>query len=371
MPQVDIKIHSNTFEKGLNFDVDSKRQPPGTYRKAVNIDILSDGENTVIRSRPGTSLVKQLIDGAPYPTSGFLYSYGNVLAIKHAKFYVTSASAIRDCVVVFLVKKNTGLTTQYFEIHVYDTIADTVTVLYSKEVGSDYLATKFDSFVFSEGGIDSIYFTDQISEPKKLRCVLPSSGQLTDREIDLLRRYPGGNISITDILYNQYPSGGSGDRTFYYENQTTIDTLTQKKYNDDLLLNLEQTTGDQFKFDVDWSWSLTCQSGVAKATALVTLLNQAGGTIFSEGRDYSAPLFPHNESGSGTELNVTCNSGAYNATPFKWELNLQADITGGDPPAAYVHVSASLEIKNIQKVAGTKTYYLGSPTVRSKSHSRV
>jgi hypothetical protein len=60
----DKKIHISTLEKGLNADLDARRQPAGTYRDAENITLSAEGGMLSAQAYPGSRLLATLMQNA-------------------------------------------------------------------------------------------------------------------------------------------------------------------------------------------------------------------------------------------------------------------------------------------------------------------
>ena len=57
------KVTKNTFEKGLNSDIDPNKLPPTAYTDAHNVELVGDGDFFALRNVKGTTLKEQILAG--------------------------------------------------------------------------------------------------------------------------------------------------------------------------------------------------------------------------------------------------------------------------------------------------------------------
>lgn len=57
------KVTKNTFERGLNSDIDPNKLPPSAYTDAHNVELVGDGDFFALRNVKGTTLKEQILAG--------------------------------------------------------------------------------------------------------------------------------------------------------------------------------------------------------------------------------------------------------------------------------------------------------------------
>jgi len=57
------KVTRNTFEKGINSDIDPTKLPPAVYTDAHNVELIGDGDFFALRNVKGTTLEESILTG--------------------------------------------------------------------------------------------------------------------------------------------------------------------------------------------------------------------------------------------------------------------------------------------------------------------
>jgi len=145
------------------------------------------------------------------------------------------------------------MSNKLLKIWCYDTESDQLYELYEEQVPSDYVAPDriVDAKAYAENGLDILYFTDNASEVRQLRCEVPTgfvANSLTKSDLSVQRRGANGTITIDGIK----PGGSllSGSYQFAYR---MADPLTKRftKWSS-LTLPVQTTvTGDIISLGID------------------------------------------------------------------------------------------------------------------------
>lgn len=209
-----MDVTKNIFAKGLNSDLNKSFISTENYTLPTsNVGIVETGTFLALQNIKGTVNVQSITS----------ITNTVVLGAFESKYKINTTLGL-PCITVF-----TATTSGNFKIWCYDITNDTLYELYQSAIAGDYLTDDrvIDAKLFSEEGVDSIYFTDNYNEPRKLRCEIPagySPNFLTSFDLSLLRRGANGKISGYQVV-----SGGSlftGSYQFAYQ----MLTPDKKKY---------------------------------------------------------------------------------------------------------------------------------------------
>lgn len=207
-------ITKNTFDKLRNTDISQSSIMPNQYVAAHNVQASGEGSYFSLRNIKGTTEVQTIIasvaDGVDVP------------GLTKARFLINDV--LTQCVVIFTADEDNLL----LKIWCYDTENDDLYELFEETVESDYFTNDrvIDSVVFPENSTDIIYFTDNYSEMRQLRCVIPNSYSanfLNSYDLSLLRGGANGTITLDGVS-----SGGtllSGTYQFSYR---MVDPVNKK-----------------------------------------------------------------------------------------------------------------------------------------------
>lgn len=181
-----FQTHKNTYEGGLNTDIDPKKMAPSTYIDASDVTLTSNGVFYALRNIAGTSLLTTILP-TNYTVLGAFACRWNLLGVPNM-----------PCIVVFAAQSGGN-----FQILLYDTTNILVYTLYSTPLPSDYFSGDtgtVDAVLYPEKGQDILYFTDNYYEPRKIICNLPvgynftTQPLLTDTTMAVARRRAVGSV---------------------------------------------------------------------------------------------------------------------------------------------------------------------------------
>lgn len=200
------RLTKNSFEGGLNTDVDKSKLDPIFATEIHNLETIGDGKFYNLTNIKGTINVQDVINTAST----------EVLGVFRNRY--TISSVLVDCLTIMTASVADG-----FKIFCYDVENDTLYTLYTESIGGDYLTDDrvIDAIGYSENGIDYLYFTDNYNEPRVIRCEAPAT--LTSSDLSLMRRGANGSVVLDSIT-----SGGSllsGTYQFAYR---MVDPTTKK-----------------------------------------------------------------------------------------------------------------------------------------------
>lgn len=186
-----IKQYRNTFEGGLDTDTVNAYLKSNTYKDAQNVSLVTNGQFFSLTNIQGTYNV------GPLPgTDGSC----NIIGVFRTRF---NSSIGTNGVLIF------GYDTYNFKIWgavqaTGDPTDITYYEMYEEPLDGMQLQqlSTFDILIdaigFSETGFDSVYFTDNFHEPRKIRCLIPGTytpNFLKATEIGLLQRKAVGQIT--------------------------------------------------------------------------------------------------------------------------------------------------------------------------------
>lgn len=353
------KIFENRFNGGLVKDLDDKLKDPSTYTEGYHISIARGEKFGSIQNMRGTSLLANIL------TSHDSY---NLMGVQNVRAYIVS-SGVEDCVLFYTTAKDDVGPVYTFYIHLLRVSTSTVYKVYEETVTSSYMTASVDSLVSSEGGVDTVYFTSEVFEPRRIRCYFnTSSPTKTSREIELWRRYPRHPLTISNIIYN--PKGNSvvgSSHAIYIGNGAYIqNTSTNKEYDADFLLDVDTGFGESFTFELYWSINQQVEAdGATQVYTRIDVKNQAGASVsgFPKTNTLGASTSPPSTafySTSGTEY-LTSADGAYNSQPYSFIIDVEVLNGTGN----YL-VKGDVSIRNISRNNGDDSYSVGSPTSRTE-----
>ena len=155
------KIHKNTFTQGIDADTTIENFSKSKYKDAVGITVTADGEYSTVKARKSDEVVLELDPSE------------KIIKIVRCNF--KAKSIITESLVLFSVYSEiTSLANTDYTMNIYLYKNNTPTLIASYFIGSSF-ALKLnpedlfvDSVLFTERGTDNLYFTDGITEPKKL-----------------------------------------------------------------------------------------------------------------------------------------------------------------------------------------------------------
>jgi hypothetical protein len=186
------EVHKNTFEGGLNFDINIDNLQPNQYRNALNISIDSDGKFYAVKNLKGTTEVQQLFINTDASTPITADEQYNLLGVWAAYGFTTSDVIYPALVIVDAFLDSTS--NYKLRVSTYNTQTDTFNVIFTKTIvdasSSDLLSAAGDAIIYSEAGKESLYFTDNYSGMYKVPIKVNSATPYTEEEVTLIRKYP-------------------------------------------------------------------------------------------------------------------------------------------------------------------------------------
>lgn len=189
-----IVPHRNTFEGGLNTDSTPSFVKPNTYIDAQNVSLVTNGSFFSMENIKGT-----------YPL-GILPGTDlncRIIGTISVNFQIgdTGVTGLLPGVMVF------GYDLNHFKIWgvipdtgglglfgVYELYQEVLAPTFAIDI-NDYIV---DAIKFSEFGYDSVYFTDNFNEPRKINCIIPTiyfPNFNTPTQIGLLQRKAIGMVT--------------------------------------------------------------------------------------------------------------------------------------------------------------------------------
>jgi hypothetical protein len=181
------RLTRNTFEGGLNTDIDISKIDPIFYTDAHNLELVSNGKFHSFTNIAGTTDIKNLIGTGTNEVLGVF-----------ANTYLISGTA-KKCLTVFFTNNST------FNIWCVDVDAAATYKLFQETVDNAYLTSDnvVDAFGYAENNVDYVYFADDNKEIRSFRCEIPSpytDNFLSAADISVLRRGANGIITLDSIL---------------------------------------------------------------------------------------------------------------------------------------------------------------------------
>ena len=185
------RITKNNFSRGRNTDIDKNALEPVYFTDAHNVELTSDGNFLALKNLKGTVEVEGITNVAGT----------EVLGIFETFYKIDTASNVK-CLTIFTA------TNSLLKIWCYDTESDVKYELY-EEVVSNYLTSDriINADAYGENELDILYFTDNKSELRQLRCEIPSgfvANSLTEYDLSLQRWGANGQVTIGTVT-----TGGS------------------------------------------------------------------------------------------------------------------------------------------------------------------
>jgi hypothetical protein len=338
------KTYINKFSEGLDKDSDDKIRKNTTYKDAYHVELSGDSKYGAIQNIKGSSLVDTIL-------STVTYSNINVMGAFKARTYIVSDTDVEDCVYIFYIKNVSSVYT--FVIDLFRPSNNTTYNIFSSVESSSMMSASVDAFVIGEGGVDTLYFTTNILPPGRIRCVLDSTPLITERQQELFKRYPQHPLVISNIIYNPKSESAASDSHI-----VNLETISNPAGGDEwegkIVLDNDTQSGDQFRLFLDWDLSIDTTDVDALARIEIQVWN---GATYQALSGFPKQLYddtqggPQSDGGSET-IDITYNP--YLANPVLIDLITDAGGVLDDIGVA------SVEITNIQELAGGDNYSLGT-----------
>ncbi len=186
------KVHKNRFTKGIQQDIDRALPSEESYIDAENLILTGNATFYALENVRGTTELGTVLASA---------SASAVILGAFNCTFTTSTTPFKGLMV--FVKDGADL-----KIVGYDLDTNTAYQLFTDSGCYGVNDTiEIDGFLFAEGGLDVIYFTDNVNELRKVRCEIASpfvANDLRSEQLSVLRRSPNTVLEASD-----FPSGGS------------------------------------------------------------------------------------------------------------------------------------------------------------------
>jgi len=186
------KIHKNKFVKGIQQDIDRSIPSEDSYIDAENLILTGNATYYALENVKGTVEIGTILSSV---------DSGAVILGAYNCNFTTSVGSFKGLMV--FVKDGTNLRVVGFDI----ANADAYELFTENNVYGYNDIVELDAFLFAEGGLDVIYFTDNVNELRKIRCEIKSpfvANSLRKEQLSVLRRSPNAYIKA-----NSFPDGGS------------------------------------------------------------------------------------------------------------------------------------------------------------------
>lgn len=186
------KVHKNRFNKGIQQDIDRALPSEESYIDAENLILTGNATFYALENVRGTVEVGAVLASA---------SASAVILQAYNCNFTTSGSPFKGLMV--FVKDGTDLKIVSYDLDnnvSYELFTDSGCYGVNDTI-------ELDGFLFAEGGVDVIYFTDGVNELRKIRCDIPSpfvANDLRSEQLSVLRRSPNAQVK-----FNSFPDGGS------------------------------------------------------------------------------------------------------------------------------------------------------------------
>jgi len=213
-----MNIFENTFENGLNSDIDVKRQPQGTYRDAKNIEITGLGKFLTATNMRGNTKIADLIANTSISNNYYILGAFDVTVADYNNS--TSPTATPSLVKALIVFCKLNGSSKVFYITTNDgnfstgsNKYDLTSVEYTGDLAfPDY--GEMDAVVLGEKEHSNIYFTDNTNNLRKITCIIRDTNgragasgtagssfywNKNEVAISLFRHFPQDKLSIYTV----------------------------------------------------------------------------------------------------------------------------------------------------------------------------
>jgi hypothetical protein len=331
----------NKFPEGLDKDSDEKIRKNTTYKDAWHVQLTGDGKYGALQNLKGTTQITNIV-------SSIIYTNINVMGAYSARTLVNTTS-VEDCIYIFYGKNVASVYT--FHIDIFRVSSGVLYSAFSSTETSDVLTALMDAFTIGEAGVDTLYYTVSDKPLGRIRCILnTASPTITERQTELLKRYPSNTLQVSNILYTPKSEAGAA-------NDHKINLVTNTDTGDDWTgtaeLDNDTTGGDEF--DVAFAWDLYIDNQTTEATARIEV-EEWNGAAYVAVAGFPQEITDNTVGGettTGGTFTVNVDWNPYNSNPII--IRLYTDALGASDIA-----TASIEITNIYHVAGGDTYSMGT-----------
>lgn len=172
------KLHKNTFTQGIDSDTTPENLSSSKYIDALGITVTSDSDYSAVRLRNPDKLKVTLPNNKLLKIINCRYRIGDTL--------------VKPSLLLFTLYSGDNVN---FFIRLYIHNETNTTILASYPIDTSNIPfgqtpkINVDAALFTENGVDNVYFTDGISEPKKIplsKSIIDNgSGDIANDDQDL------------------------------------------------------------------------------------------------------------------------------------------------------------------------------------------
>lgn len=222
-------ISTNTFEGGLDLDSDIRRVASNKSIDSINIDIKRSGDHFSLVDLRGETEIAELEDN--------LATNIKVLNSTEARFLYYPTTESKDSVVVFYIASIGGV--NYLKIKAVIVDTGEIIEIYEESISDeDFNTIKYssvDTLVVGSFGYDTIYFVDNVRQPRKIECIVYRTNDcvlnIFHNSTDDLGSFKRVNLDINVILspvddfrayIYAYKNGFAHEENIYDGNTDTV-----------------------------------------------------------------------------------------------------------------------------------------------------
>ena len=183
------KIHTNTFQGGLNKDFSDIFISSEQYLDAQNLSLIERGKFYSLQNLNGSTKVQDVV--ASLNTE--------IIGAYTSRYTIGGVSNINCWTII------TATTGGNYTIWCYDIDNDALYSLFQETTPAGYNSPSrtLDTVLYPEGNFDILYFTDNFHGIRKIRCEIPTPyvpNFLTVTDLSVVRQGAIGQIELSDIV---------------------------------------------------------------------------------------------------------------------------------------------------------------------------
>jgi hypothetical protein len=158
----------NVFSKGLNTDTSPALFDQSSMLSAYNVTLSADSNYHALSNLQGNNEIEELFSKG----SLALIKATQILGVFAVDWLNTDNSTTSACLTIF-----TGEPSGNFTIYVYNTIEDTLSIVYTESftTAKENANVSIDAIISKESNVNTLYFTDNIEPLRKLKCEYPNT----------------------------------------------------------------------------------------------------------------------------------------------------------------------------------------------------
>lgn len=211
------KITRNTFEKGLNTDIESSKIEPVQYTDAHNVEIVGDGEFLSLRNIKGTESVQAVTNAVN----------AEVIGVFENTYLINGVA--KKCLTVFTVENYTALSATSGS---YLFSGSPANLIYAAGAGSKTMSASPGGFSFTGQTVNEnvayTFLLKGVGSTTGEACAidLASGGSFIYSDVDELGSFVVPDTVVYSDVYLSTPFSGPGYGTFYKIRKYTGTTTT-------------------------------------------------------------------------------------------------------------------------------------------------